>query len=175
MKPPITSASVVSRGASRRKTSRPTSLPSRTAKTCTAARASRRARPSTSTCVRAYAAIFWDSIVRSIDRSLSRSTAAFSYSSPSEAASISRRTWRATASCRPSRNSSTWAMSARYASRATASMQGPWQRLMWYSRHGRGSARSPSLISIVQVRKRKSRRMRSIASSTLLAEAYGPK
>ena len=54
-------------------------------------------------------------------------------------------------------------------------MQGPWQRLMWYSRHGRGSARWPSLISIVQVRNGKSRRMRFIDSSTDVADAYGPK
>ena len=30
-------------------------------------------------------------------------------------------------------------------------MHGPWQRLMWYSRHGRWSARWPSRMSIVQV------------------------
>ena len=52
-----------------------------------------------------------------------------------------------------------------------ASMQGPWQRLMWYSRQGRSSARWPSRISMVQVRKGKMRRMRFIDSSTLLAEA----
>ncbi len=37
-------------------------------------------------------------------------------------------------------------------------MQGPWQRLMWYSRHGRWSARWPSRMSIVQVRNGKSPR-----------------
>ena len=55
-----------------------------------------------------------------------------------------------------------------------ASMHGPWQRLMWYSRQGRGSARSPRM-SIVQVRNGNSRRTRFIASSTELADAYGPK
>ena len=54
-------------------------------------------------------------------------------------------------------------------------MQGPWQRLMWYRRHGRASARSPSLMSIVHVRNGKSRRTRFIDSSTLVADAYGPK
>ncbi len=54
-------------------------------------------------------------------------------------------------------------------------MQGPWQRLMWYSRQGRWRARFPSRMSIVQVRNGKSRRIRFIASSTLLADAYGPK
>ena len=54
-------------------------------------------------------------------------------------------------------------------------MHGPWQRLMWYSRHGRWSARSPSLMSIVQVRNGNSRRTRFIDSSTLDADAYGPK
>ena len=66
-------------------------------------------------------------------------------------------------------------MSARYASLEIASMQGPWQRLMWYSRHGRWRARLPSRMSSVQVRNGKRRRIRFIASSTLLAEAYGPK
>ena len=54
-------------------------------------------------------------------------------------------------------------------------MHGPWQRLMWYSRQGRWSARVPSLMSIVQVRNGNSRRTRFIASSTLEADAYGPK
>ena len=54
-------------------------------------------------------------------------------------------------------------------------MHGPWQRLMWYSRHGRWSARSPSLMSIVQVRNGNSRRTRFIDSSTDDADAYGPK
>ena len=54
-------------------------------------------------------------------------------------------------------------------------MHGPWQRLMWYRRQGRGRARSPSLMSIVHVRNGKRRRTRFIASSTLLALAYGPK
>ena len=54
-------------------------------------------------------------------------------------------------------------------------MHGPWQRLMWYRRHGRWSARLPSLMSIVQVRNGNSRRMRFIDSSTLVADAYGPK
>ena len=66
-------------------------------------------------------------------------------------------------------------MSWAYASREMASMQGPWQRLMWYSRHGRARARWPSWMSIVQVRKGNRRRMRFMASSTLVAEAYGPK
>ena len=69
----------------------------------------------------------------------------------------------------------TWSMSSRYAALSMASMQGPWQRLMWYRRQGRASARSPSVMSIVQVRNGKIRRMRFIASSTLLADAYGPK
>ena len=54
-------------------------------------------------------------------------------------------------------------------------MHGPWHFLMWYSRQGRWSARSPSLMSIVQVRNGKSRRTRFIDSSTLTADAYGPK
>ena len=66
-------------------------------------------------------------------------------------------------------------MSARYASRETAWMQGPWHRLMWYRRHGRWSVRFPSRMSSVQVRNGKSRRIRFIDSSTLLADAYGPK
>ena len=66
-------------------------------------------------------------------------------------------------------------MSRRYAVLSIASMHGPWQRLMWYRRHGRASARLPSLMSIVQVRNGNSRRTRFIASSTELAEAYGPK
>ena len=53
-------------------------------------------------------------------------------------------------------------------------MHGPWQRLMWYSRHGRWSARSPSRMSIVQVRNGNRRRTRFIDSSTLDADAYGP-
>ena len=66
-------------------------------------------------------------------------------------------------------------MSLAYASREMASMHGPWQRLMWYSRQGRARARWPSWMSMVQVRNGKRRRMRFIASSTLVAEAYGPK
>ncbi len=66
-------------------------------------------------------------------------------------------------------------MSARYASFEIAWMHGPWHFLMWYRRHGRWSARSPSLMSIVQVRNGKSRRTRFIDSSTLTADAYGPK
>ena len=66
-------------------------------------------------------------------------------------------------------------MSARYSAFEIASMHGPWQRLMWYSRHGRWSARTPSLMSIVHVRNGNSRRTRFIASSTLDADAYGPK
>jgi hypothetical protein len=46
---------------------------------------------------------------------------------------------------------------------------------MWYRRHGRWSARSPSVMSIVQVRNGKRRRTRFIDSSTLEADAYGPK
>jgi hypothetical protein len=78
-------------------------------------------------------------------------------------------------SWRPSRKSSIWVMSARYASLSIAWMHGPWQRLMWYRRHGRWRARTPSLMSIVQVRNGKSRRTRFIDSSTDVADAYGPK
>ena len=66
-------------------------------------------------------------------------------------------------------------MSRRYDALSMASMHGPWQRLMWYRRQGRASARLPSLMSIVQVRNGNSRRTRFIASSTELADAYGPK
>ena len=63
--------------------------------------------------MRANAAIFWLSIVRSIDRILSRTTAAFSYCSRSAANDISWRNPSTRVSVLPSRNSSTWAMSAR--------------------------------------------------------------
>ena len=56
----------------------------------------------------------------------------------------------------------------------TASMHGPWQRLMWYSRHGRGRARTPSLMSMVQVRNGNSRRTRFIASSTRARRGVRP-
>ncbi len=54
-------------------------------------------------------------------------------------------------------------------------MHGPWQRLMSYSRHGLARARSPSWIGIVQVRNGNRRRIRSMALSTLVTDAYGPK
>ena len=71
---------VASRAASSRKTSRPIILPSRMTNSWTAAWLSCRARPTRSSSVRAKAAIFWLSIVRSIARILSRRTAARSYS-----------------------------------------------------------------------------------------------
>ena len=70
--PETTSASVVSRGASRRKTSRPIALPLRITNSWTAAWLSFRASPTRSRSVRAKAAIFWLSIVRSMERTLSR-------------------------------------------------------------------------------------------------------
>ena len=170
-----TSSSVASRAASSRKTSRPIILPSRITNSWMAAWLSWRAMPTRSSSVRAKAAIFWLSIVRSMARILSRRAAARSYSVRSAAAAISRRApSRASPGdprgrARPAR--------CRRGSRpcAMALMHGPWQRLMWYRRHGRWRARSPSLMSIVQVRNGKSRRTRFIDSSTLDAEAYGPK
>ena len=57
-----------------------------------------------------------------------------------------------------------------------ASMHGPWQRLMWYSRHGRGSARLPSLIVD---RARAEREQAADEVHRLVdaagADAYGPK
>ena len=65
------------------------SLPSRTTNSWTAAWLSWRASPTRSSSVRAKAAIFWLSIVRSIARILSRRTAARSYSVRSAASDIS--------------------------------------------------------------------------------------
>ena len=62
-----------SRGASRKNTSRPTIFPLRTTNSWTAAWSSWRASAARSSSVRAKAAIFWLSIVRSIARILSRS------------------------------------------------------------------------------------------------------
>ena len=69
--------------------------------------------PTRSSSVRANAAIFWLSIVRSIARILSRTTAACSYCCGSAAKPISCRSPSTSASALPSRNSSTWSMSRR--------------------------------------------------------------
>ena len=89
---------------------------------------------------------------------------------------MSRRRARATCSWRPSRNSITWSMSARYASLVDGLDAGALAALDVVQQAGplRAPAR-PRWMSMVQVRNGNRRRMRFMASSTLLAEAYGPK